>query len=471
MPPILAAGGRALGRALAVVLVLGVLAGCSTYANQSMRIRAHADEGDLAGALAEVRKEAGDDPDVLALLQEGLLAYYTSDYPASEAAFGVAAEKIDEQFTKSISNEALAFLSNDQSRPYDGYPGEQALLHVYAALAYLADGHRNAALVEARAASSQLEQLEKVRQERKAYTRDAFAEWIAAMLYAEDDDANACLVSCRRALSAYEESSEAWGQPIPESFLDDYCRWADRFGFGEERRELEEKYGERGPAADPLRRDEGEVVLIYESGWVDHLLEQRVSFPILESDRFDDQDEWATTMAMRGPRGVYVAPHGVKVKYWLTVAWPVVASTQSDLVAARLEANDRAAETEPVHDVSAIFRLTFEEGAGRRAVRTIARGLAKYAAVEAIDDKDDTGRQVMSAIANIFAAGTEVADTRSWTMLPDRIHVARLRLPAGTHDLRVEVLDSRGSVARQLQYEAVEVVAGSRTLIHHRTFR
>ena len=466
-------GGRGLafGRALVLTFVLGLLAGCSTYANQSTRIRGHADKGDLAGALAEVREEAGDDPDVLALLQEGLLAYYVGEYPASTAALNLAADKIDEQYTRSVSNEALAFLSNDQSRPYDGYPGEQSLLHVYAALAFLAEGNRNAALVEARAASTQLERLEQVRTEHEVYTRDAFAEWITAMLYAEDGDANACLVSCRRALIAYEEASESWGQTIPESFLDDYARWADRFGFGEERVELEAGYGERGPAADPLPRDQGEVVLLYESGWVDHLIQQQVSFPILESDRFDNHNVWAETMMTRGPRGVYVVGHGVKVKYWLRVAWPALAYNEPLLDRARLSADDRSAYTEPIHDISSIFRLTFEEGQAARSFQTIVRGLAKYAAVEAIDDDEDTSRQILSAVANIFAAGTEIADTRSWTMLPDRIHLARIRLPAGVQNIVVEVLDKSGRVAQRLEFEEVKVVAGSRTLLHHRSFR
>ena len=73
------------------------------------------------------------------------------------------------------------------------------------------------------------------------------------------------------------------------------------------------------------------------------------------------------------------------------------------------------------------------------ALRTLGNALK----VEAIDDDEDTTRQIASFIANIFAAGTEVADTRSWTMLPDRIHIARLRLPEGTHRISVEVLDAR----------------------------
>lgn len=462
--------GRALLRGLALAAALGLTSGCSTYANQSTRIRAHADQGDLAGALAEVREKSGDEPDVLALLQEGLLAYYTGEYPASTQAFGLAAEKIDDQFTKSLSKEALAFLSNDQSRPYDGYPGEQALLHVYAALAYLANGDRQGALVEARAASTQLEQLEDLRENREAYSRDAFAEWIAAMLYAEDDDANACLVSCRRALTAYEEARDVWGQPVPESFLDDYARWADRFGFTQERAELVERFGDRGPAGARLAPGEGEVVLLFESGWVDHLVQQRLDFPILETDNYSSQDEWGTAIALRGPRGVYVVPHDTRVKYWLSVAWPVRASTESRLLQARLVAGDAEDYTEPVHDVSAIFALTFDEGLGARTLRTIIRGLAKYTAVQAIDDGEDGGRRAMGMIANIFASATEVADTRSWTMLPDQMHIARLRVPAGVQDIVVEVLDPRGRVAERLDFEAVRVVDGSRTLLHHRSF-
>ena len=82
--------GRATLHVLALAAVVALIAGCSTYATESTRIRARADSGDLPGALAEVRDQAGDDPDVLDLLQEGLLAYYVGDYPASVSAFDSA---------------------------------------------------------------------------------------------------------------------------------------------------------------------------------------------------------------------------------------------------------------------------------------------------------------------------------------------------------------------------------------------
>ena len=48
------------------------------------------------------------------------------------------------------------------------------------------------------------------------------------------------------------------------------------------------------------------------------------------------------------------------------------------------------------------------------------------------------------------ANALERADTRGWTLLPDRISVARFTLPAGDHAVRVEVLDADGAVASTL---------------------
>lgn len=49
----------------------------------------------------------------------------------------------------------------------------------------------------------------------------------------------------------------------------------------------------------------------------------------------------------------------------------------------------------------------------------------------------------------------EQADTRSWTLLPGGISVARIRLPAGTHDLKVTIGD------RTVDLKEVEVKRGA----------
>lgn len=463
-------------RASVCVLTLVALAGCGTYASESARIKTELVQGSAERALNVVGEV--DDENVLGLLQRGLLLFYSGQNLEAAQTFDRAYQRIDYLYGTNYAQEALSFLTNDAQRDYTGYPAEQILLHTYASLAYLAEGDLDKALVEARRASTRLTVLDDVRVEKKGYGDDAFAQWISAMLYAEDGDANACLVASRRAMSAFREYETLWGQPVPANFVRDYTVWARRFNFPEEAQQLEEEFGDIARLARAPLRDEGEVVLVYESGWVDHLEEARLDWPILEGDDdIDDEDERARRIYARGSRHHYVGSDDVSVKYWLSVAMPTLVHTEPEWDTARVRALDLVAGTEPVQPVSEIFTLTFEEGGTSRLLRTIARGIAKYSLVQAVREgkkKSDGSREkneVAGFLANLFTSATERADTRSWTTLPDAIHIARLALPAGTHTVTVEVLDRSGRVAQTATYDAVKVVAGSRTLLHHRSYR
>jgi hypothetical protein len=109
----------------------------------------------------------------------------------------------------------------------------------------------------------------------------------------------------------------------------------------------------------------------------------------------------------------------------------------------------------------------FDEGAGKRFLRTIVRALAKYT----VHQKAKKESEGLGILANILGSVSERADTRSWAMLPDSIHMARLRLPAGTHRVVLEVLDERNGVAQTATFEEVEITPGFVTLIQHRTYR
>jgi hypothetical protein len=47
-------------------------------------------------------------------------------------------------------------------------------------------------------------------------------------------------------------------------------------------------------------------------------------------------------------------------------------------------------------------------------------------------------------LAGVAWEASEAADTRCWSLLPDRIQVLRLELPVGTHTLTLTVLDHGG---------------------------
>jgi hypothetical protein len=449
------------------LLVCLVAIGCGSYVSTAVRIRKEAASGNIPSALALLEEQAGDDPDVLNLVERGLLLFYAGRYEECNTLFQLADAKIEDLYTKSISREALAFLTNDATLPYTGYPHEQVLINVYLALSYMTLGDLESALVACRRVGLRLTQMADLRENTSGYTDDAFAEWLTGILYAEDGDGNSALVAARRAERAYDEYGELWGLPKPTQLVTDHILWGRRFGFLQEADELAESHPDAALRAEPRSREDGELLLVYESGTAPLLDEVRISFPILKSDTSDDLDHLADTMYTRGPRGEYVPAHGVKIDYWLDVALPVMVATTSTHRRARLLVDGEATETELVEDISALAKLTFDEEAGRRTIRTIARALAKYFAVKEVKKRDE----FLGWVANITGSATERADTRSWTLLPDRIHMARLRLPAGTYRAVVEVLDDHGEVAQTATFAQVQVLPGELTVIHHRSYQ
>jgi hypothetical protein len=81
--------------------------------------------------------------------------------------------------------------------------------------------------------------------------------------------------------------------------------------------------------------------------------------------------------------------------------------------------------------------------------------------------KDRDGAQEIGRVARLFtnAASTalERADTRAWTLLPGSVSLVRVRIPAGSHEVRV---DAAGM--RQLRLPDVTVRAGRTTIVSAR---
>ena len=100
------------------------------------------------------------------------------------------------------------------------------------------------------------------------------------------------------------------------------------------------------------------------------------------------------------------------------------------------------------------------------AVRAVSRAVAKYAVTKAVEDKSG---KVMGRIANIGGAMLERADVRSWHVLPQEITLLRVRVPAGTRAVRVQVGD--GSAVRTVEIGDLVVRPGELTIAPVRLWR
>ena len=92
-------------------------------------------------------------------------------------------------------------------------------------------------------------------------------------------------------------------------------------------------------------------------------------------------------------------------------------------------------------DLSAAVVEEFVERAPEVLAKALLRAVAKNVVAgeveEEVEEEDEALGELTGVALNVLGALTERADTRSWNLLPGRLVLVRLRLPAGTHRLEV----------------------------------
>ncbi len=465
--------------ALPVLLACLVLSGCAALLrpfdrapsglsrwDQSVRDQLVAGRVDSALALTTPeRADAGDD--LLRMEYEGILAHYAGQPDRSRVALGAASQLAEDRYTRSLSRTLLSFFTGDRTRAYDPPFVDRLFLHYYGALDYLATGDDEDAAVEAR----RLEQ---------------------RLALAGDEGPDAAERGLAAAMHAFAGSVfEAAGRPGEAAVSYRLARRAagDSAGAGD---------SAPGPAAEARSAGvgegarpgdgEGTVVVLVERGFVAHRVERSLTLLLwpgeltalrsAASGDVSDRRHGETVADAVARRSLGLAPvsdglapgHGKGGDpYLLRVAWPTYAAGRVPDARIRVLAPDLGSDSlitteHEVADVSAAVRSDFARQAPGILARTLVRAVAKRVAVEAVkktvSKKDETLGEVVGLAANVTSALLEQADTRGLDLLPARVRLVRVRVPAGGHRLRLEVLEPGRSRPRSLDLGVVRVEAG-----------
>lgn len=122
-----------------------------------------------------------------------------------------------------------------------------------------------------------------------------------------------------------------------------------------------------------------------------------------------------------------------------------------------------AGQTETITSISQMALLQQEAMRPTTLARAVARRAAKkgtiYGIKQGLGVRDGFPGLALD-MAGVAWEASERADTRCWTLLPDRIQVMRLELPAGSHTLLLRPLDSRGMQLGPAVPQAVDVLDG-----------
>lgn len=401
---------------LAVFAALALASGCATYGHGLRDVEAAFAQGRPEEALARLdalgrslRNEA------LYHLNRGVLLRASGDIRGSIAAFETAKPLLMYQEAISVSETAGQLMLAEATTSYQPRPFERLQLHVLQALNHLELGDWNAARVEAVQVNLYLE--------RRfggvaPQGGDAFARYLSGIVFEALGEESNALIAYRKALQAYDRNA---GVRVPDDLERRMLVYTSRLNLDDEYASLAKRFGEQRvkeakQLAVALRDDRnGEVIVVANTGLVPRRYEVSSLHQDLSSGKF----------------------------YRLSL--PNLRARPSGTTAIALhEAGRELVRSQPVEDLAAAARRALEDELPGLIARAIARNLVKNRVANEAGEEN----QALEFLVNFASAVLENADVRSWSTLPERIHLLRATLPVGEHDLVVTFEPGRGNAMR-----------------------
>ncbi|HEV2149376.1 MAG TPA: hypothetical protein VGR37_18380, partial [Longimicrobiaceae bacterium] len=462
----------------------------ATLADGDAWLRHYLMAGDHEAALRLLHAGARTAPrdELVRRLQLGVVLHQAGRHAASNEAFEWAEREAERRYTRSASRGVGSLLVNDGVLEYVPTLPERAMVPYYRMLNYLALGDREAAVVEARKAGLLLAD----REPGKHCSGEAFLPYLAGMVYQAAGERNDALVSLRRAERAFQGCA-AEGFAAPGSLGPDLFRAASELGVREVADSARARYGLTASPGVPT----AELVVMVEHGWVAHRTGEDIHVPVFpeDLDGLDgDDDEGVAAAAARvtarlfrnlgeqsrwgsafdeHPAARWAAT--LSGAHVLKFAWPVYRLEAARPLEVRVLVDGAAAAAVPVEDVSGAVVREFERRRPLVLTRAVGRGVVKFLAAREVEKKaekegGEVAGYVLGRIANLAGNALEQADTRSWSLLPDRISLARLPLAPGEHRVRITVRGGAGERVDTLDLGTVAVRAGERAFLSRRAW-
>lgn len=413
---------RSAARAALVALVVTATSGCATYADRVAQATRAASVGDYAAAVADMNGElgvstgeelpsrwTGDVP--LAVLERGSLQQALGQYAPSARNLSAAEQELELLDLQSDPiGELGSYLYSDSAKTYRTPPTERLSVNAINLLNYLARGDLDGAAVEARRFQVMRDYLATLDVEPGA--PDALGAYLAGVVFEHLGEGD-------RALRYYEEALAAGRLASLDAPIARLARLQPYRGP----RLNEVLAHARSAPAEPAR---GELLVVLSVGRVPHKEARRIPIG-----------------AAVGIAGTYASGNVDWLKYGAAkvVVYPELVASPSSLGAATVHVDGAPIAVEPLADLAGAIRSEYEEAKPRIVAAALSRMAARAAMAEGVRAGGRQQSDALGDVLSILFESTLVAldrpDTRSWTMLPARVLVARAPLAPGAHTVDV----------------------------------
>jgi len=408
---------------LLAVLASSILGGCATYSDRILAASQAAAGGDYSTAVTSLNQVLGVESAAslpsewkadraLAALERGVLLQSLEQY--GDAARDISAAEGEIEIID-LSRDPVgtlgAYIYSDSAKAYAALPSERLALNPFNLLNYLAQGDLNGAATEARRFQVIRDFLdaEGIEDHGAApygaylagFVFEALGEGDRALRYYDTALAGGALESLRRPAARLAAVNPYRGTNL-EEFL-------------------------AAPAAVGEVAGGGELLVVLHVGRVPHKVPERL------------------------PVGVAVGLIGAELSRdlrWLSrgagkvIVYPKLVDTPSRLGSPLLRVNGRPVELESLVDLSAVVRREYKDIEPKIIAAALTRLAARAAVSEGVRQAGSQEGDVLGEVLGLLVEGLFVAfdrpDTRSWTMMPATVLVARVQVAPGENVVEVD---------------------------------
>ncbi|MFW2374574.1 MAG: COG3014 family protein [Gammaproteobacteria bacterium] len=410
-----------------LALLTLLLQGCATSAQKSASMRQFLEQGHPELALIEVEKN-GDDDYVMFNMNLGILRRLNGDYAGSNEAFERAKKRIEELYTTSLTQAAGTVIINDETMDFDGDSHEQIMIHLYKASNYLDMGMPDSARVE------MLQSHVKMNEWNEPKDEAPFLRYVSGIIFEILGEQDGALVSYRQAVDAYKVTRSKHGLNVPRQLKNDLLRLLSSARLWNEFKQYQREFSMPNWSA-PDSRGKGELIVIMHNGLVPQRTQQVIH-------------TWSNQLSLS-----------------VRIALPAYTQPPRYLNQVRLTVAGQRSMLETVSNIDGMARAALLEDMPAITARALARAVVKKRSEKEVGEHGLLGQLAMFAVNQ----ATEIADTRCWNTLPQAIQLARIYLPQGEHQLKLDILGP-GGVLRDSYVVPVSIRAGqTKVLSRHWT--
>lgn len=404
--------------------------GCATYADRLETVRGAFVTGDLTAADAELEKGMKRRCDRDALTLDRAMLQLCSGKPReAEQTLRASRDRLDHLEQKAVGEKALSMLTDAEAEAYAGEDYEKVLTRVFLCLSNLMTDGGDAGAYALQVGEKQQQIIDAGAQKdgtnvKLGYSRVAVGPYLHGALKAQSHN--------------YDDAERA---------ATIVCSWQPDFAYGGQ--DLERaKHGRHSPPG------HGVLYVFTLVGVGPHKVEQ-VEVPSTVSLLIADRIFSALGNQTLPPN---IAP--VKV--------PMVVKTAHQVGSIGVTVGGQpAGQTATITDVGTMaveqYAAIYPQVVAEAVVRRIVKKGVVYGAKELSGMQKGSLPSVALDVVGVVWEASESADTRCWGLLPDKIQVLRVELPAGTHDITLQSQMTSGLPLGRPATKKVEIADGRST--------